>query len=408
MKTQDQVTLPITSALPDSAAAFAELRPQSPDVLLSLIKQFNEDKRQRKIDLGVGVYRDAAGATPVFQAVKAAETRLLKTQTTKAYLGPEGDTGFLERIAPIAFGADVDGLVAVQTPGGTGALRLAAELANAGRTGARIWLGTPSWPIHAPIFVQAGLTVEPYGCFDAGAQTLLFEQMMSALRQAAAGDLVLLHGCCHNPTGADPTLAQWRELANLISERGLLPLMDLAYQGLGEGLEPDALGLRTILESTDNALVAYSCDKNFGLYRERTGALFVKARGHTALVGSNVLQLARCAWSMPPDHGAAVVRVILDDASLTALWRAELNAMRLRLSAVRQAIAKADPQLTALGSQRGLFALLPLSPRQVEVLRHDHGIYMAASGRINLAGLTPDSAPRFVHALQAVRESVAA
>jgi aromatic-amino-acid transaminase len=393
----------MTAVIAPARSLFAGLKAQAPDPLLSLIALYKNDPRPQKLDLGVGVYRDAAGDTPVFGAMKAAERVLLETQPTKAYLGPEGDFGFLEAIAPVVFGGGAagEGLFAVQTPGGTGALRLAAELANAGTPGARIWMGTPSWPIHAPIFRQAGMAVETFRYFDAATQRICFDEMMAALARVEAGDLVLLHGACHNPTGADLSLEQWAQVAALLSARGAVPLIDLAYQGLGAGLDEDAAGMRLVMEASDTAIVAYSCDKNFGLYRERTGALFVRARGHEDVVRSNILQLARCAWSMPPDHGAAAVRVILEDPALTAQWRAELDAMRTRLNQVRAALAKADPRLEPLREQHGLFALLPLSPVQVEAMRRDHAVYMAGSGRINIAGLRADTVQPFVQALDA-------
>ena len=393
----------MTDVIAPPRSLFAGLEAQAPDPLLSLIALYKNDPRAHKLDLGVGVYRDAAGDTPVFGAVKAAEQILLQTQPTKAYLGPEGDFGFLDAIAPVAFGngAAGEGLFAVQTPGGTGALRLAAELANAGTPGARIWMGTPSWPIHAPIFRQAGMVVETFGYFDAVTQRICFDEMMAALAKVEAGDLVLLHGACHNPTGADLSLDQWAQVAALMNARGAVPLIDLAYQGLGAGLDEDAAGMRLVMETSETAIVAYSCDKNFGLYRERTGALFIRARGHEELVRSNILQLARCAWSMPPDHGAAAVRVILEDPSLTGQWRAELDDMRRRLNEVRAALADADPRLEPLRDQHGLFALLPLSPAQVEAMRRDHAVYMAGSGRINIAGLRADTIQPFVQALTA-------
>lgn len=392
----------MSDVIAPTRSLFAGLKPQAPDPLLSLIALYKNDPRPQKIDLGVGVYRDAAGETPVFAAVKAAERLLLEAQPTKAYLGPEGDLGFLDLMAPVVFGQGAGkGLIAVQTPGGTGALRLAAELANAGTPGARIWMGVPSWPIHAPIFRQAGLTIETFRYFDAATQRLCFDEMMSALSGVSAGDVVLLHGACHNPTGADLSPDQWREVAALLAARGAVPLVDLAYQGLGDGLDADAAGLRAVMEVSDRALIAYSCDKNFGLYRERTGALFVRAKGEEDVVRSNILQLARCAWSMPPDHGAAVARVILEDADLAAQWRAELDGMRGRLNEMRQLLADADPRLEPLRDQRGLFALLPLDPAQVEAMRRDHAVYMAGSGRINLAGLTAATIQPFVQALAA-------
>lgn len=393
-----------------AAPLFAGLKPQQPDVLLSLIKAHREDPRASKIDLGVGVYRDTDGHTPILRAVKAAERILLDTQPTKAYLGPEGDFGFLDQIKPLVFGTGraADDLFAVQTPGGTGALRLAAELANAGTPGATIWLGTPSWPIHAPIFAQAGLTVRTYRYFDVATQRVLFEEMMATLGGAAAGDIVLLHGCCHNPAGADLNLEQWAAVAKLVAARGLVPLIDIAYQGLGDGLDEDAAGQRLVMEAADTALVAQSCDKNFALYRERTGALFARARGSEDVVRSNILQLARCAWSMPPDHGAAVARIVMETPELNADWRAELAGMRQRLNGIRELLADADPRLEPLRDQRGLFSLLPLSPAQVETMRRDHAVYMAGSGRINIAGLTPQTVPIFVQALQACLQGDAA
>jgi aromatic-amino-acid transaminase len=392
-----------------SGSAFAALRPQAPDPLLSLIRLFREDPRPGKLDLGVGVYRDEAGATPVFQAVKLAETLLVSCQQTKSYLGPEGDLEFLDVLTPIVFGArGAADFLAVQTPGGTGALRLAAELVAAGRPGARIWMGAPSWPVHRNIFEAAGLHVETYQVFDPQAQQLQFAAMVQALETASAGDVVLLHGCCHNPTGADPALEQWRVLAEIMARRNLVPLIDLAYQGLGRGLAEDAAGLRLIVESVDEVIVAYSLDKNFGLYRERTGALYVRSSAHADLVRANLLQLARCLWSMPPDHGAAVARTILQDEALTGRWLAELGAMRTRLREVRALLAKAAPGLAPLAELNGLFALLPLRPQQVERLRSEHGVYMAASGRINLAGLTAATVPAFTHALTSCFEEVPA
>jgi aromatic-amino-acid transaminase len=387
------------------ASAFAALRSQAPDPLLSLIKLFREDPRDHKLDLGVGVYRDNAGATPVFHAVKQAEALLLSSQQTKSYLGPEGDLEFLEVLQPIVFGArQADGFFAMQTPGGTGALRLAAELAAAGRPGARIWMGVPSWPIHHNIFTAAGLQIETCPIFDAATQRLRFGAMIQALEGASAGDIVLLHGCCHNPTGADPSPEQWNVLAKVVARRGLTPLVDLAYQGLGAGVTEDAAGLRRLVDICDEIIVAYSLDKNFGLYRERTGALFVRSRAQQALVRANLLQLARCLWSMPPDHGAAVARLILQDTGLTGRWLAELGAMRARLRDVRGRLGAALPALAPLADHNGLFALLPLRPDQVERLRAEHGVYMASSGRINLAGLTAETAPAFTHALKSCFE----
>ena len=301
------------------------LVPQPADALLALIKLHNADPRADKIDLGVGVYRTSDGATPVFKAIKAAEARLVAEQDSKAYLGPEGDMGFVHALIPHVFGAGIDRskIEGMQAPGGTGAVRLAVEVAK--RAGIkRIWMGTPSWPNHAQIVAAAGLELKTFSHMTAeGAADL--DALTAALANAQAGDAVLLHGCCHNPTGVDYTPTQWDAIAPLLVERNVLPIIDLAYQGLGEGMDADAYGLRKVLEVVPEALVAYSCDKNFGLYRDRVGAFYAVTSDATALANAmaNGASIARASWSMPPDHGAAAVRLILTDAELTALWLAE-------------------------------------------------------------------------------------
>ena len=380
---------------------FASLTAQAPDPLLSLIALYREDPRPQKIDLGVGVYRDEDGHTPIMRAMKVAEQKLVDEQPTKSYLGPEGDSGFVNLTARLALGSQAEGLVGVQTPGGTGALRLAAALIQTARPGGTVWLGTPSWPIHAPIFESAGLTVRTYRHYNPATGGLAFEDLKRALQQARGGDVFLIHGCCHNPSGVDPDADQWTEIARLIAERGVVPLIDLADQGLGDGLDEDAAGARLLVAAVDEALIAYSCDKNFGLYRERTGALFVKAAA-AETARSNLHLLARYIWSMPPDHGAAAARIILETPALNADWRAELDTVRDRLNGVRQALAAAHPRLAPLGDQKGMFSLLPLTPDQVSAIRRDHAVYMAGSGRINIAGLTLESVPRFAQAFDAV------
>ena len=387
-------------------SAFGRLQPRQPDALLGLIRQYRSDKRAEKLDLGVGVYRDAAGATPILRSVKAAERSLVESQTTKGYLGPEGDLGFIERLKPIIFGdrAGSSRLAGVQTPGGTGALRLAAELLAVADSQIRVWIGTPTWPNHQPILAAAGLSMATYRYFDPATQVVCFDEMMTALDNASSGDVFLLHGCCHNPTGADLDIAQWYSVAEAMAERGLIPLIDLAYQGLGDGLESDAGGMRLILDRVGVGLVAYSCDKNFGLYRERTGALYALSGSAdtTAIILTNLLSLARANWSMPPDHGAALVRLILESPELTEDWQAELAAMRLRLAEMRELLAAADPAFVAQRGQKGIFSLLDLTSRQVARLRDEYAVYMPASGRINLAGLSAGSIPVFAQAFAAV------
>ena len=373
---------------------FDALNRQPDDPLLALIGLFRADERAGKVDLGVGVYRDETGATPIFRAVKEAEKRLVETQPTKAYVGPEGDPVFLDRLwelttADAGRGRAVAGL---QTPGGSGALRLAADLlARMGTKG--IWLGLPSWPNHASIFKSAGLEVITYPFFDISAQSVQFDRMMEALGGAAPGDAVLLHASCHNPTGANLTDDQWHAVSALIAEKGLLPLVDIAYQGYGRVLDEDAAGLRTLLTAVPEALVAVSCSKSFGLYRERTGAIYAACNNaETALsVRSNLAALARTSYSMPPDHGAAIVSMILGDAALKADWMAEIEAMRQRVTAIRERLAAGLAGrwqvLTAIREQEGMFSLLPLEEAQVLKLRAEHAIYMPTSGRINIAGL---------------------
>lgn len=398
------IALHTRPALDTNAYLFEELERQPPDALLGLIGLCRQDTRPNKLDLGVGVYRNEAGQTPIMRAVKTAEHRLAATQSTKAYLGAEGDVRFVELLAPIVFGEllTIDPtLTGVQTPGGTGALRLAAELIARGAGNPAVWIGAPTWPNHAPIFREAGLVVRSHPFFDAVAGTVDFTAMIEALAEAAPGDVVLLHGCCHNPTGAEFDPEQWAAVIALLVDRQLIPLVDLAYQGLGRGLNEDAAATRAVLAAVPEAIVAYSCDKNFGLYRDRVGALWVKAASGKAVaaVRDNILVLARSLWSMPPDHGAAAVREILEDAALTVSWKLELEEMRLRIASLRSALAQAEPRLAPLADQGGMFAMLPLSREAVLGLRASHGIYMADSGRINIAGLRGDTVVPFAAAI---------
>ncbi|RUM03899.1 amino acid aminotransferase [Rhizobium chutanense] len=385
---------------------FEQLNSRPADSLLALIKAFQADDRSGKIDLGVGVYRDAMGRTPVMRAVKAAEQFLLENQDSKKYLGPEGDLQFVHLLEPIIFGNApkfAHRLVGIQTPGGSGALRLGAELIQAANPSAKVLLGIPSWPNHAPIFTSARLAVKDYAFVDLASQQVKFESVIAALSSAGEGDVVLLHGCCHNPTGIDFTMEQWQEITDLLVAHRLVPFIDLAYQGLGDGLEQDAAPTRMILDAVDEALIAYSCDKNFGLYRERVGALYVMARNGNDLgkAESNMAALARVNWSMPPDHGAAVVRTILESPEMTAMWRAELDEMCQRINGNRSALAAASADLAFISRQRGLFSNLSMPKETAVALRANHGIYMADSGRMNLAGMQPADAGAIVAALRA-------
>ncbi|MGQ0661931.1 amino acid aminotransferase, partial [Sphingosinicella sp.] len=372
--------------LGDRPLLFDRLEERPEDSLIALIALAEADPRPGKIDVGVGVYRDAAGNTPILKCVKEAERRLVETQATKAYIGSQGDARFTELIRPIVFGAGAadDGrIVGLQTPGGCGALRLGAELVARANPEARIHAGEPTWPNHPPLIASAGVEMVAYPYYDRDSHEIRFDAMMDAFRAAEAGDLVLLHGCCHNPTGADLDMDQWRQVAELIAARGLIPFVDLAYQGFGDGLDADAAGARLVVEAAEQAILAQSCDKNFSCYRERTGSLFVKAssaRGAEIAFG-NLLLLARTMWSMPPDHGAAVARIILDDPELRVLWQSEVENMGARIRSLRDRLAALDPRLSYIKGQKGMFSMLPLSPAQVLELRNEKGIYMAGSGR---------------------------
>lgn len=383
----------------------SHFQPQAPDPLLKLIGAYRSDPRPEKIDLGVGVFRNVTGHTPVLATVKKAEQMLIESQSSKSYLGPEGNIAFAAALKALVLGPEADGrAVAIQTPGGTGALRLAMDLVALAKSGAKVWVGTPSWPNHYGLAAAAGVEVCRYPFFDQKEQRVLFAETVAALKSAAAGDVVLFHGCCHNPSGAAFTTEEWTMLAKLASDRGLVPLIDLAYQGLGDGFEEDGAMTRLFLRHCPEVLIAYSCDKNFALYRERVGALFVRAVDGAAAetVFSNLLALARTNWSMPPDHGGAVVQLVLEDALLRNEWLGEVDMMRRRIADMRRILAAADSFFAPVGAQRGMFSLLPLSTDQVARLKSDFGIYMASSGRINVAGLTPDNIPRFVAACRAV------
>ena len=385
------------------AKGLADLAPVAEDSLIALIGMVDADPRPEKIDVGVGVFRDAVGNTPILKVMKEAEQRLVDTQVTKAYLGSAGDKRFAELLRPILLGehAADDRIAGVQTPGGCGALRLGFELIATVNPAARVLVGTPTWPNHPPIIEATRLTMVDYPYYERGQGAIRFEDMVAALESAEPGDVALLHGCCHNPTGADLNEAQWREVVRIVCERGLTPLIDIAYQGFGRGLDEDAFGVRLMLSSCDEVIIAQSCDKNFSVYRDRVGSLFIKTGSTEATrrAMGHVFQRAREMWSMPPDHGAAAARIILDDPELRERWLVELAGMRDRINSVRQRIAAADPRLAFIGRQLGMFSMLPLSKDQVLKLRSDDAIYMADSGRFNVVGLGDDQIDRFTAAV---------
>lgn len=391
---------------------FESLQPAPADKILALIGLYRADPRPGKVDLGVGVYKDIDGRTPVMRAVREAEKRLLAGQDTKTYLGLAGDTGFNAAMIKLAFGgtADLSRIRAAQAPGGSGALRLVAELLQRTRAGATVWLSDPTWPNHPPVMRAAGLKVRDYPYFDAASGAVRFDEMLAALRTADAGDVVLLHGCCHNPTGANLDLAQWAQVADVLLERGLLPFVDIAYQGFGEGLDADAAGLRLLAGKMPEMVVASSCSKNFAVYRDRVGAAMILAKnGAEADVAmSQMLAAARALYSMPPDHGAAAVRMVLEDAGLKADWEAELEEMRLRMLKLRVAFAEAlrrqsnSDRFDFVASHRGMFSRLGLTEAQVERLRAEHAVYMVGDSRINVAGLPEDGMDDLAKAIVSV------
>ena len=373
------------------------------DSLLALIAMANADPRPDKIDVGVGVYRNGVGDTPILRAVKAAEKILWEQQQSKSYIGGFGDKRYTELLRPIVLGrhADDQRIAGLHTPGGCGALSLGFKLIAAAKPGAKVLVGTPTWPNHIPVIQAAGLNIAEYRFYDRLETRICFDEMLSTFDGARKGDVVLLHGCCHNPTGADLDEEQWREVVEVVSRRGLTPLVDIAYQGLGRGFAEDAAGLHLLLDACDEVVIAQSCDKNFGVYRDRVGSLFFRTASaeQSKRAMDHVIQIAREMWSMPPDHGAAAVRIVLDTPELRADWDAEVGEMRDRINRIRSQIAAADPRLAYIGGQFGMFSMLPVSKEQVVQLREQHAIYMADSGRFNVIGMADHAVDRFIAAV---------
>ncbi|RXE47848.1 amino acid aminotransferase [Chromohalobacter israelensis] len=384
------------------------------DAILGLIEAFKKDPNPQKVDLGVGVYRDAHGNTPVMRAVKEAEARLLKNETTKSYIGSHGDPRYGQAVLELVLGAQSPVLAAnrasaTQSPGGTGALRLAADFIKSQLPGKGIWVSDPTWPNHLGIFHAAGVELKKYPYVDAD-NRLDFEGMLSALQQIPEGDVVLLHACCHNPSGFDLSREQWQRVLEVVRERRLLPLVDFAYQGFGDGLDADAYGPRLLAENLDEVMITSSCSKNFGVYRERTGCMIMIARDSEQMenVRSQMAIVARENYSNPPAHGGAVVAEILHDEALATVWREELTEMRDRINGLRRDFVEAlkpyglDERFAFIAEQRGMFSYTGLSPEQVDRLRDELGIYMVRSGRANVAGLSQENLPYVAKAIAAV------
>ncbi|MFC6691367.1 amino acid aminotransferase [Pseudomonas lini] len=368
------------------------------DPILGLMEAYALDPNPRKFDLGVGVYKDAQGLTPIPEAVKLAEQHLVERQSTKTYIGGHGNVAFGKVINELVLGAD-SALIAeqragaTQTPGGTGALRLSADFIAQCLPGRGVWLSNPTWPIHETIFAAAGVKVSHYP-YVGSDNRLDVEAMLAVLNEAPKGDVVLLHACCHNPTGFDLSHDDWRRVLDVVRSRDLLPLIDFAYQGFGDGLEQDAWSTRLFAAELPEVLITSSCSKNFGLYRDRTGALIVCANADKLVdIRSQLANIARNLWSTPPDHGAAVVATILGDPELKSRWADEVEAMRLRIAQLRSGLVEAlEPhglreQFAHIGVQRGMFSYTGLSPEQVKQLREHHSVYMVSSGRANVAGI---------------------
>ncbi len=377
---------------------FETLKAAPADAILGLIAEHKNDPRPEKIDLGVGVFRSAEGETPVLKVVKRAEQRILDTQDSKAYIGTAGDPQFNAAMQRLTFGDDMDEarLATIQTPGGSGSLRVIASLILRARPDATVWVSDPTWANHMPLLGGAGLKLETYPYYDSERHVLKIDEMLDGLRNIPQGDLVLLHACCHNPCGLDPTEDEWRAIADVIEERELVPFIDMAYQGFAHSLKDDAFIVRHLAGRVPEMLVANSCSKNFGLYRDRVGSLSLLSADQASrdVTCSQVNSVVRTIYSMPPDHGAVVVATILDDPELESAWRAELAEMRGRLKEMRHLLHDAlkdrapDHDFSHLVRARGMFCFLGVSPEQVARLKQEYGVYMVGSSRINTAGIT--------------------
>ncbi len=393
---------------------FADLPPRAPDAILGLMERFRADERPHKVSLASGVYVDESGITPVLATVREAEERILEKQTTKVYKPIDGDPAYLRPVRDLVFGAGHPAVGAgrvqlLHTPGGTGALRVAGDLVHAISPGAAVWLSTPTWPNHPQVFEAAAIPVRSYPYLGADGE-LDMDALLGVLRSVPAGDVVLLHGCCHNPTGIDPTAEQWRVIADVLAERRVLPLLDFAYQGFADGLDEDARGLMALLERVETMLVASSFSKNFALYDERVGALGIVGAdaAETQSLLSHAKGVVRANYSNPPAHGGEIVAAILGDDALRARWVDEVATMRGRINGNRAAFvaglqaAGAPGNHESLMRQRGMFSLLPLGEERVARLRDDYAIYVVGKGRVNVAGLTAANLGPVCEALAAV------
>ncbi|UWR22718.1 amino acid aminotransferase [Sulfitobacter sp. S190] len=388
---------------------FETLQAQPADKILALVQMYREDPREMKIDLGVGVYKDATGLTPVMRAVKTAERQLWETQDSKVYTGLAGDPAFGDALVDLVLGDAVsrDTVAAAATPGGTGAVRQAFEMIQMARPDARVFVSDPTWPNHLSILNYLGMEIVPYRYFDAETRGVDFNGLIEDLKTARAGDVVLFHGCCHNPTGANLNPTEWDAVIDVLLQTGATPMIDIAYQGFGDGLDEDAAATRKLAAAVPECLIAASCSKNFGIYRERTGILMAVSADTlaTGLNQSTLAFLNRQNFSFPPDHGARVVTMILKDDALRADWQAELEEVRTGMLGLRTQLAGELQRLSGsdrfgfLAQHRGMFSRLGTTPELVEKLRKDHAIYMVGDSRMNIAGLNPQTVPVLAQAI---------
>ncbi|WP_439111027.1 aromatic amino acid transaminase [Lentibacter sp.] len=388
---------------------FSNLKTQPVDKIMQVMGKYRADPRPNKIDLGVGVYKNAEGVTPVMRAIKAAEHKLWETQDTKAYVGLVGDPAYSDAMIKLVLGDAVarENIGAAATPGGTGACRQAFEMIKMATPEARVFVSNPTWPNHISILDYVGLECVQYRYFDAETRGVDFDGMLADLEGLRAGDVVLLHGCCHNPTGANLTLEQFQQVIDVMNAKGAVPMVDIAYQGFGDGLEEDAAATRLVASSVPECLIAASCSKNFGIYRERTGLLMCVSQdaSKTALTQENLAFLNRQNYSFPPDHGARLVTMILTDDALRADWMAELEEVRLGMLGLRTQLAGELARLTNsdrfgfLAEHRGMFSLLGTGPDMVERMRETNAIYMIPDSRMNIAGLNSETVPLLAKAI---------
>ncbi|MEM6323250.1 MAG: amino acid aminotransferase [Pseudomonadota bacterium] len=389
-----------------------ELTPQAPDKILMLMEMFRNDPRENKVDLGVGVYKNEAGVTPIMRAIKSAEKQLWESETTKSYTGLSGDPGYAQALRNLVLGADFpqERVAAAATPGGTGAVRQAFELVKMSAPEATVWLSSPSWPNHGTILAHLHMPTRSYRYFDDVTCAVDFAGMMADLAQVKPGDVVLLHGCCHNPTGANLTLEQWKQVTEAVMTRAAIPMIDLAYQGFGDGLDDDAIGVRHVANTCPEVMIAASCSKNFGIYRERAGLVMTIQRDAeaTKLAQGTLAHLNRQNFSFPPDHGARLVTMILSDAGLRAEWVDELETMRQGMLAMRVALADELRRLTNsdrfdfLAEHRGMFSRIGVDADQVVAMREEHGVYVVGDSRINVAGINETNMAVVAKAVAAV------